>query len=493
MQLNLNSETRLHRLKLFLRRYEALIFLLLLGFFLRMAWIHAMIERDEGLFGIQGKLLLEQGPDSFGTNKPPLLTLTYGIIGEIFGNSILPIRLFNNLLFMISIIILYNLLIKAYDRKTAFLSTLFYCLLMNLPIFEGMLAMSESLSMLPIIMSFYYFYKYEQKENRIFLFLALIFASIAFLLKFSNIFILFAFMILLAFNKKINVKQAFLMILIYISIPIIIHFSSLFFTGKSYYWGIGRSLIRFFSTHLSNYVPLNFVIFLLSEVSFFAFLMIIGLIQLFLRHNEKTSIKQEDRIFLAWLIFGLLVCIIPPAFGHYFLVIVPAIALFSAKGIIFLFNIRNNTMKIILLIINFFLLFVTVFFALHQYPDYNINYKIFHFPYSDFSSRDEQMQVINFVKEHTNITDRIMVYGWDGEVYWLSGRTPFKILRFVCYDRSDSILSGIDHDALLEWWNPKLLIVMPQYPLNCNGKNLFSSFISNSSLYKIGNIKIYEK
>jgi len=394
---------------------------------------------------------------------------------------------------MISIIILYNLLIKAYDRKTAFISSLFYCLLMNLPVFEGMLAMSESLSMLPIMLSFYFFYEYKKSESNIFLFLAVIFASIAFLFKFSNIFILFAFVILLSFNKKINVKKVFLMILIYISIPILVHFLSLFFTGTSYYLGIGRSLIHFFSTNLSHYMPSNFRLFMLLESSFFIFLAFIGLIKLLITRNSDVSSKQADVMFLCWLFMGLAVAFMPAAFGHYFLIIIPAIALFSAKGLIFLMEVKNKSLKITSIVILFSLLSVTIFFFLKQYPDYNVNYKNFHFTYSDFSSYDEQMQVINFVKEHTNTTDRILVYGWTGEVYWLSERTPFGILRFVCYDRTDDFLSSIDHDALLEWWNPKLLIVMPQYPLNCNGKNLFSSFISNSSLYQIGNIKIYER
>ena len=490
LRMNHNAESNLRKKII---RYAPLLILIIIGVSLRMLWFHAMIERDEGLFGIQGKLLLTQGPDSFSTNKPYLLTFTYGILIKLFGDSIFPVRIFNDVLFIISIMIFYHFISLAYDKKRAFLPTLFYTLLMNLPIFEGMLAMSESLSILPIILSFYFFYRYEQEQKTSFFFLSLISASVAFLLKSSNVFIILSIIALMALNKRLSKKHLLLMIIIYSLSIISADVLSLIFGKKSYFFMMLSSILQFYSQPISSYIPRGLLIFLLLESSFFTFLMLIGLIDLFVRRNEKISFRKEDNIFLSWLFFGLLICIIPPAFGHYFIIILPVIAFFGANGFLWIIETRNKILKIAFFIILLFLLSITIFFSSKQYPNYNINYKNFHFLYSDFSSYEEQMDVVNFIKAHTNSTDRILIYGWTGEIYLLSQREPFHLVRFVCYEGDPDLYSKIDHDKELAEWNPKLLIVMPQYTLECSNKTLFSSFIANSTLYRINNISIYEK
>ncbi|MEM5782382.1 MAG: hypothetical protein QXD43_04265, partial [Candidatus Aenigmatarchaeota archaeon] len=215
----------------------------------------------------------------------------------------------------------------------------------------------------------------------------------------------------------------------------------------------------------------------------FLFLSLLGILSLI--QNGKDS-KQINFLFLSWLLFGLLICFIPPSFGHYFIIVLPPIAFYSARGLKFLIQSKNGYKKSVLVILLLITSFTTFFFASKQYPDYNINYKIFHFPYSDFSGAEEQTRVISFIKEHTNSTDRILVYGWNGEIYLLSNREPFNFIRFVCYEGDPMFSSSVNHDAELNSWNPRLLIVMPQYPLECNGKKLFQDFIANSTLYQIG-------
>ncbi|MEM0231349.1 MAG: glycosyltransferase family 39 protein [Candidatus Woesearchaeota archaeon] len=472
--------------------YLPLTVILIVSIILRLAWFNAMVERDEGLFAIQGKLLLNQGSGSILTNKPPLLTLIYGIIGKFFGETLIPVRIFNNLLFILSVILFYIFIYEEYDKKIAILATFFYSLLMNLPIFEGMLAMSESLSIFPIMMSVYLFYHYEKRQRYILLLSSILFASVGFLIKFSNIFVLLVFLSYLGYKKELNLKKVFLIMLIFLFIPLIIHFSSAYLIGSSYYLGIWPTLVRFYSTKLSHYVPWQFTLFLILESSFFLFLLLMGIVVTI--RNGRAFSKKINLLFFLWLLVGLLFCFIPPSFGHYFIVILPPLAFYSARGMSFLIQIKKVYIKLGLMILLIIAAFTTLFFTSKQYPDYNINYKIFNFPYSDFSGAEEQNKVISFIKEHTNSTDRILVYGWAGEIYFLSQKDPFKALRFVCYsDDPNPNLNSIDHDKQLEQWNPKLLIVMPQYPLECNGKKLFQDFIANSTLYQIGNVKIYIK
>src|SRR2546427_10622159 len=124
-----------------------LIALLLLGAIWRLFWLTATIERDEGAFAYVAWTWLRGGLPyvDAATYAGPVVYVLYAIPMVLVGNTILGIRILNDILFLLSIIVVYRLGSRWWGRSAGVAAGFFYVFFMCRPAAGGPLAMSASL------------------------------------------------------------------------------------------------------------------------------------------------------------------------------------------------------------------------------------------------------------------------------------------------------------------------------------------------------------
>jgi hypothetical protein len=430
--------------KRFLLKHRTIIILLFLALLLRFPWLYSAIEQDEGQFGyITWRWMSGDGLyTDLIDNKPPLLYTIYYAPIFFFGNSIIPVRVLNNLLFLVSVIFFFELTKNWFTRKIAFFSTLFYTIFMNIPPFEGYLAMSESLLMPFLILSVYCFEKYISTRKEHLIFASSFFASLSLLIKQQAVFIFFLLIGgLFIYEEKNKIRKIIFVIFVPLVIIILVmHLleSRLFLDLLQLTWiELTQSPMGF----ASGYMPFEYNFRILLAGSGLFLFSAVGLIKIL------RSVKKEREYFLVlWLSLASLFTLIPPAYGHYYLFLIPPGAIFAGIGVVYSIKAQQNKRLFILLII--ILLLVTELVVLNNLPNSNLGIKWLEHRSSSLESYNQQIRFAEFIKNSTNSTDEIFISGWEPTVYWLSERLPFGGVRASYHPKLNS-LAGLKNQGNL--------------------------------------------
>ncbi len=442
-KLNVSKKVKLANL----RDYYPLIGVLLLSLVLRMLWLKTLIQRDEGGAGYiamlwsQGYLPYVHSLD----NKPPLHYFIYLVSVYLFGNTIIPIRIFNNILFLVSIVILYLIAKDWYSKRVAILSAFIYGVFMNAPIFEGQLALSYSFSAPFVVFSIYFcnrFLKHDEGKNR--LFMSGMFMSASALILHLQAVGIFLLLLMVLSSKKASSKGStqkiftkdkaieLSVLAVGISVPIII--------TALYFWSYGALddlidclFFRLFRINFFGRADVSFghKFLIIVEGLPLWLLSIFGCIKCILRS------KMYDRFLLVWILLFTFAASIPPHFGRrYSLIIGPAsilsgIALSSILANFKLISVRNflrnyerNTSSLFIIVVVVLSFASSIALQTKQYPNYNIDWEFIWWYYADMQSYDQQIELANYLKSHAP-NEQILVHGWDPQTYWLSGhRAP---------------------------------------------------------------------
>lgn len=398
---------------------KALLLLILLALLLRFPWLYTTMEKDEGTFGYtawrwaSGDGLYVDLLD----NKPPLLYLIYYAMIQLGGNSVIPVRIFNNLLFVASIIFFFKFTEHVFSKKNALFSTLFYIVFMNVPVFEGYLAMSEPLLIPFFIMSVYFFERYISTRKICFIFLSSIFALISLMIKQQAAFI---FLILISglfvCKEKDKLRKISFIILIPFATMLAIFLldKPLFLNLLQRTWKqLAESPLGFsYGYEPFNY---NFLIFLEGSVLFL--FSVIGLIKVL-----KSEKERKDYFLLSWLFFALFSTLIPPAYGHYYVFSIPPLAVFAGTGLVYVIDSRQDK-KLFFLIVAILLL-ITSRLVIGHFPDSKLNTGYLWWGWSSLESYDQQVRVAEFIRNTTSEDDRIFMSDWEPSLFWYSNRKP---------------------------------------------------------------------
>lgn len=399
---------------------KIIICLLLISVCFRGIWLFSTIERDEGINSYiswkmsEGKKLYTD----LLTNKPPMIYIMSMYIIRFFGNSIIPLRLFNNLMFLFSVVILYFLVQKLYSKKISIYSSLCYIVFMNLPVFEGQLVMTESFVNYFTIFSMWFLVNYKENKKSIFFVLSMLAMLIAASFK-LNALAGFAILILIYFKiTKLDKKNIFKIFSILILMSLLTEIVLRILTSNGLIYFIRYMATElFYAYNLNNSIFTSYNIEYLKLIVLEAGILLLFIIIFFIDYFRKI----KDSLIVYWFLIMLPVTIIPPAFGHYFIMIIAPAAILSGLGMELFFNKKYIFAKQAIVLI---LIAVSVYYSAMQFPNFNIKTNFVDFKYSDFSSYDEQIQISKFVKNVTGPNDRVGVYGFSSEIYFLSSRDP---------------------------------------------------------------------
>jgi 4-amino-4-deoxy-L-arabinose transferase-like glycosyltransferase len=454
-----------------------LLGIVLLCIFVRMLWIETPVVRDEGVAGYVA-MVWSRGlsPYSYpmAAENPPLAYLIYLVFLPIFGNTIIPARMINDALYVVSIVVLYLIAKDWYNEKVGLITAFFYGFFMNAPIFETQLAIPSSLSIPFIIFSVYSFSVYLRKSRKSALFLSGILISLASLiLQYQAVGIVLLLVMLAYFkynafkqNKETrgslirNLINPVCVLAAGVVLPVLV--------TVIYFWSQGAlvsliqsTILRFLSSNYVGQTDVYMVVVLLiflEAIPLWLF-SVVGFVWCFIRK------RGYDLFLVAWVVFFVVIAIPVPHFGRHFSQLIPAMSLLSGVAIAPLLketrlsttlrrlrNSANNAEKkvtIIFLIVTLAASFVpAIYFQSIQYP--NTNFSLFNeTQYYTFSRNwNEQQEIVNYIKSNAG-NGAVFIHGWEAELYWLSGNLAPGIRWATSYKSSTPDITNEEYAKIL--------------------------------------------
>lgn len=428
-----------------------LILIIFASLLLRLIWMQIPVVIDEGSLGYIAMQWSEGFPpyEYSLDNKGPLAYILYLIPIELFGNSIFPIRILNNFLFLASVILLYTFVKNWYGDKIASISSILFAFFMNIPIFGGQLVTAITLSSPFIIFSVFFCQKYIDREKPIWLLLSGISFSFNVLILWPNIVALILPVYILAshahkksanFNSKLRffLRDFLLLILSVLVFPLI--FAYYFWTKgiltKMIYVMITRSLELFSSPSVSfPDVPFGHTFLILTEGLPLLIFGFFGIYYIFI----FRKFNAKNIFILIWLF----VLLIPalwavPRFGHRFLLTIVPFSILAGISInalmsSFAKDYNSNSQKLISIFAIFILLssFIPLIIMTEkQFPNFNIHWQFVDWDWSFSENYDQQQEIISFISSDLGKQDNILFHGWFPELYFLSGKSAPSIYVF---------------------------------------------------------------
>ncbi len=257
---------------------------------------------EEGMHFLQPKIHWQGAIDGRATSEMPLINYTVAALWKVFGEHEGVYRLFNYLIFILSVFVFFNTLIKG--GISFIISFFFTSLILNSPllVYYGFNFLADVPALSFAIMAFCLLYKFYISKNLNFFYAALLLATIAVLLKASAVFPLLFILFLFStsfFNvykffdiEKLFQKKTLPSVCIFVSITIIVLWyrfareynlnshNNVFLTGALPIWEMNEKNVL---TNLSILLSDLFAIFMNRPMFFLLFLGV-----LFVSFNLKS-------------------------------------------------------------------------------------------------------------------------------------------------------------------------------------------------------------
>lgn len=425
--------------------------LILFVLIVRFKLLSVPFERDEGGFAYFAYQMLEGKSlylDLYEI-KPPLLYVLYGVFLSLFGHSVEAIH-FGLLLFDVAYIITLFVFAKYFFDKTIALVAAFAFSILSLsPNLLGFAAHATHLAILPGLIGIFLMMKaIETKKRRLFLFAGLA-CSLAFLIKQQAIhFMFFAgfYVIFESFRQKtIDWKEWFiseaLLVIGSVSPYLLVVLYMLVRGHFDNFWFYTVTWPTEFAT--SSQTGANYEIFkmqinrVLLGQEWIWYLGLGGAISMFLI-KIKTEWRVFTLLFALFMIFGLATGF--HFYAHYFVVLIPVVALLNGMFVRNMGVLINNIFKIQWGLGIPLLLFI---FAWAQIIQVDSSY--FFQPDEDKILRDaygtnpfpESKIIGEFIKANSNIDDKVLVACSEPQINFYAERASVTGQAF-CYPLVDN-------------------------------------------------------
>ncbi|HML03702.1 MAG TPA: glycosyltransferase family 39 protein [Candidatus Bathyarchaeia archaeon] len=461
------------------------------SFILRLLWLQTTIEGDEG-YSAYAAWLWNLGYKPFSNiiiTKGLLLSFLERIPISVFGNTIIPIRLMNDVLFLLSIVVLYLFVKDWFGRKVGLISALFYGVFMNAPAFEAQMVMVESASIPFVIFSIYFCNKFLKSKRRIALFISGFMASAAFFIMQSQFIIIVFLLIMLIFSRdpskrSLETRLHFVKGLVINMLSLVAGAILLFAVFFIYFWNQGI-LSSFIRNYFLFYLPGNLYLSTanaLSGIQLFGiqFLTIFEGLPLWLFAifgaivclYQKKYYAKSGIFALTLTLLLFLAASIPPNFSHHYAILIAPASILASVAVCSISTFpKGNTKNIagVLLIALLIISFVPAFFlSAYQYPDSNMNWEFISWSASGdiaMTNYNQQLKVANFLNANTPKGNEILVWSnWGAAtIYWLSGhnftseyvsvRNPVnENIPSEEYQRIVNMVNDGDFDYIVLFW-----------------------------------------
>ena len=311
---------------------------------LRLPSFHpAYFGTDESFYVVSAQKILDGGHQYADTwdNKPPMIGWFYTLFVWLFGKSALfAVRIFT-CIYLFGAAVFLNQLVIANKllREFSLLSGFLFLLLCSVPWYAQELN-SEILMTLPVMAAFYQLYNLTEREsqNWSYLFVAGLLLGIALMIKYQAIFLFLGFLLayLIVFPPKVS-ELASIFGGFFLSVGIVL--IAVYFSGAfNEFWKIG---VLYNLDYLSLGKnpgeitdPLGNLIQYFKLWGVYLVASIIGA-GLFLVNyfTYSIQIRKIETVLIIWFFAGFLTILIGAGrlYLHYFILIVPPVAIYAAK------------------------------------------------------------------------------------------------------------------------------------------------------------------
>lgn len=414
--------------------------------FLRLPYaIIPFFNNDEAIYAAAADSILHGGIMYKDAADPcaPITPYLYAGIFKLFGSNNMFAVHVASVFLIAGIAVILFMIGSLFDKKTGYLAALFFAVYsFTYEPLDVLAFNTEWLAAFFCSLGAFFLLKSLLINRQYFLLLSGVFFGLGFfskqvvLLHFLSA-VIFCFFYYYRKGGKLNVMIKPALTLLAGFILVTVSFIFFFFQNKAlkefWFW--------FWEYHNKFYVPQIFFmdraryafLYLLAPGSFLArnfFLpvtFILGSIITFVNMScGKEKFKNElyaDFYLVIWGFFAYLGAIYSGrSFGHYFILILPAFCILADRTVGFLFNrIKKKIIKIFLVIV----IFMSVFFSFIQYFNYNFTlrlWKTFFAKEKPLLISPELHELILFIKNNSQESDLIFVWGFYPEVYVLSNR-----------------------------------------------------------------------
>ncbi len=452
--------------------YGVLAFICLISTILRFQVVDIPLERDEGEYAYIAQRWLGGAipyQDTFD-QKPPAIFAVYAIIFRTLGTSIAAIHWGAHvyvLLTMISIFLLSKLL---FNQRVGIIATLFSGILLIDPSLLANAANTELFMILPLVVSLLATLIAIKKDQVGWSFVAGIFGALALLFKqvaLPNV--IFTIALLLTNSKN---KWAHLLVALAALFGSLICVASYFFVcgaGHSFY----DCVVAHNLSYASRVRPLDYPIrFLASALHIFYSIWpicLMSIIGLFARGQQVIAIDKPNwhkshSIICLWFLVSLVGVSISGLFRlHYFIQLVPALAILSALGVVTLselipFRLNRSVLQagITLVVISYTLVVNAWYYSSGSPLDkskhlYGIN------PFA------ESPEIGQYLQKNSSPNDRVFIFGSEPQIFFYANRLSMDRYIF-CYPLLTPFHDSIkrQHEVIeeLQKQEPRLIITV---------------------------------
>jgi 4-amino-4-deoxy-L-arabinose transferase-like glycosyltransferase len=474
------------------------------------------LERDEGEYAYAGQLILDGVPPyaQVYNMKMPGIYAAYALILAIFGQTHTGIRLGLLVINAATIFLLFLLAKKLFDPITGVIAAAAFGLLSLGQWVIGNSANAEHFVILPVLGGILLLTCAVEHEKWLSLLAGAALLGLAFIMKqHGAIFIIFAGLYLLfteicrrPFNGKFFVSKGLLFV-VGVVLPFAVTCLILWRCGvfeKFWFWTFDYAQEYVSSVPFSrglNYLKTQMSLIFSSSILLWI-LAGIGLTSLW--WNKKA---RRYCIFVIGFLFFSFLAICPGFYfrWHYFILLLPAIALLAGIGASSIQTLFVKSQSLLLgksipILLVFFVLFHTMyqqrnfFFVMSPSEASRSTYGANPFP--------ESLEIAHFIKENSEKTDRIAVIGSEPQIYFYSNRrsaTGYIYTYALMGDHSYAWKMQEEMIQEIESWSPKFLVfvsVSTSWLAKADSKKtIFKWFIQYQDKYyqKVGTADIVSK
>lgn len=468
----------------YLVKHEWLVILLFLVFVLR---IPSLYEPhwygDEEIYLVMGQGLrkgLVFYRDIFD-HKPPVIYIIAAVVQNVFWFRLL-------LMFVHGVSVVYfaklsELLFK--KKWNVILSTIIYALLSTLPLLEGNVANGENFMTVPALIGMYLIYKSTKKSAEVkagHFFLVGVLFSFAFLTKVPIIFDFLAagmFWWILA-QKKLTIKNTFKRLfskklwltVVGFFVPILL--SVVYYYIKGAMEPYVRSALLQNIGYVQSWRGGETETSMLSNPLVWRFLVIAGLVAVFLMFKKYKCVSNKTLLVSVWLLlstYGSLLSNRP--YPHYLLQpLIPAVLLL---GLLIDQMARGKHKDIFTILSTFSVVIIFLlevgFWSYPTIPYYQnfISYasgKITRVEHDNYfpSALERNKKIASYLRQRTSVDERVFVWGEEPAIYDLADRVPVGkyIVSFHIRDFPDGYEDT--YEALTSYMPPYIVVIPHQVP-----------------------------
>jgi 4-amino-4-deoxy-L-arabinose transferase-like glycosyltransferase len=403
----------------------ALLIIFSLVLLLRLSFVNEPFERDEGAYATIGQVILNGGVPYRDAvdHKPPGIHYIYALMISLVGEKTASIRILTACYALLSVFSVYRLARYVSGVHAGLLAALLFGVFSSGPVIRGSSSNSEVFMVLPVTLALYFFLQWQDNRYKIYLAGSGALLGLAMIIKTTALPYVVLILAAIAFARsdRQSFKNVLTDAICFLVPPSIMALATI---GYFSYRGALQDFLFWNLTFNKVYgkTSLQEFLFILVKkgipiASEFLPLWVLGIVAVVWIVLKKKDTKHLLLVFFA--VASLVAVAMPGKFSpYYFILMIPALSILAAIELVAL-----KGQKFAAFIVVPLALFALVYTAKMDYP--------FYLKYTPDQVSSEiygtdafvsAVTIANYIRERTTPQDYIFQWGWEPELYFLSGR-----------------------------------------------------------------------